>query len=430
MTEEKNRTLHETSNLASEIEMHSEEVQEIIGDIPGWLSRWGISSIGLFFTFLLVLSWLIKYPDAVKGKIVITTTPPPINLVARTSGGIRLLKHENDKVREGELIAFLQSAADPEDVLLMERSTGLQTFTAMPAEWKLGELQSYFTRFMRAVQEHETFIKNDLLRAQAAHLEEQRSHYVVLNRNLRAQLQLKSRELNLASERFRRDSILFAEKVTSREDYSRSLAEWLQQKRDYKSTESSIVLNEIQITNILSQISAIKADDVESRTKLALEVENSKKELLASVSAWKEKYLFTSAIDGTVAFVQFIENNKFVEQGSILFSIVPSSKTIYAQMEIPIEGSGKVTKAMDVNIRLVNFPYHEFGMLRGKISEISKVPTKDSYLAKVTLQNGLETSYGRNLTFIEQLQGEAEIITEDRRVLERIFSQMKALMNL
>ncbi|MBX2915859.1 MAG: hypothetical protein KF856_11380 [Cyclobacteriaceae bacterium] len=41
---------------------------------------------------LLGVTWFIKYPDLLTATVVITTTPAPVNLVARTGGRIQLLK--------------------------------------------------------------------------------------------------------------------------------------------------------------------------------------------------------------------------------------------------------------------------------------------------------------------------------------------------
>lgn len=427
LTEDKLRT---NQSVLPITDTRSEEVDEIVGDIPGWLSRWGISSIFLFFVLMLILSWFIKYPDIVKSKIIITTTPTPLTLVSRTSGRIHLVKSENGHVYPGEMIAYLQSNAIPADVLAMERQITDETSDVkLSTGWDLGELQTHFTNYRIAQEDQRVFINSDRFGTEIRHLEKQRNHYSQLSKNLRAQFQLQSNELVLASAQYKRDSALFRNEVTSREDFEASQVRFLQIKREHKNFESQITLNEIQSTNVISQMAKLTAEESDVRNHHAVTVQNSRKELLAAITKWKENYLFTSTIQGTTAFLRFLENDMFIEQGSALFSIVPIYKTIYAQMEIPITGSGKVKEGMSVNIRLANFPYAEFGMLRGRISRISKVPTSEGYNARVTLDNGLITTYNKTLDFIEQLQGEAEIITDDRRVLERIFFNLKSLVD-
>ena len=46
-------------------ELRSEAVQNIIGYIPHWIIRWGITVIFLIVLVLLVGSWFFKYPDVI-----------------------------------------------------------------------------------------------------------------------------------------------------------------------------------------------------------------------------------------------------------------------------------------------------------------------------------------------------------------------------
>ncbi|MFM8743183.1 MAG: hypothetical protein ACKODM_07655, partial [Cytophagales bacterium] len=71
---------------------------------------------------------------------------------------------------------------------------------------------------------------------------------------------------------------------------------------------------------------------------------------------------------------------------------------------------------------------NEFGMLQGKIESISDVPEKEKYTVYISLPKGMTSSYNRQLAFRPQLQGETEIITEDLRVLERVFYQLRKLI--
>ena len=68
------------SNKIDEIELRSDEVQDILSKIPNWMIRYGST---LFFALLLLvlsLSWIIKYPDIyqvqflslIKAKKIIT----------------------------------------------------------------------------------------------------------------------------------------------------------------------------------------------------------------------------------------------------------------------------------------------------------------------------------------------------------------------
>jgi HlyD family secretion protein len=67
-------------------------------------------------------------------------------------------------------------------------------------------------------------------------------------------------------------------------------------------------------------------------------------------------------------------------------------------------------------------------MLHGKIESISDVPEKEKYTVLISLPEGMTSTHNELLAFRPQLQGETEIITEDLRVLERVFYQIRKLV--
>lgn len=88
--------------------IYSDEVQEIMGRIPGRVVRWGISVIFSIFVILLGVAYFFKYPEIVTSSIVLTTTNPPTELIARSTGKVEHILVENGQsVLPNELIAVL-----------------------------------------------------------------------------------------------------------------------------------------------------------------------------------------------------------------------------------------------------------------------------------------------------------------------------------
>ena len=79
---------------------------------------------------------------------------------------------------------------------------------------------------------------------------------------------------------------------------------------------------------------------------------------------------------------------------------------------------------------LENYSYIEYGMLVGTVSNISLIPDADNfYFIDVSLNNELVTTYNKQLDFKHELFGQAEIITQDLRLIERVLNQLKNLVN-
>ncbi len=412
-------------NSNNNFELRESEIQEIISRPPSALVRWGLAVFFFAFILFLFLTWFIRYPDIIKAKVIVTTNPAPINLVSRTSGKIVLWKPDNCEVKPDEPVAFIESNARPQDVIAVDLITLLpdSDYKALSKIFVLGDLQNAFSQWEKAKENRNLFYQNQIAAKQIGNLEGQIISHKKLAQSMQSQLKIMREELDLAKTRFKTDSSLYQQKVTSAIDFNKAKTDFLVQQRNLKNEEMTIINNELQVSSLEKQITELQGSKSESSEKLTLEVEHSKKELRAQILKWKEAHLFVAPTRGSLAYLDFLENGKFVESGKAVFSVVPAAKEIIGRVELPIVGSGKVKKGQHVNIRLDNFPYEQYGMLRGDIKEISSLPSQDKYLAIISLPDTLKTTSQKSLVFKQQMQGETEIITEDLRLIERFFYQ-------
>jgi len=90
--------------------------------------------------------------------------------------------------------------------------------------------------------------------------------------------------------------------------------------------------------------------------------------------------------------------------------------------------TGKLKVGQKAIVRLSNYPDREFGVLEGKLVNISKIPDGEGFLIlEIELSKQLTTSFGIELEFQQEMTGSAEIVTEDLRLLERLFYQLRDL---
>jgi HlyD family secretion protein len=67
-------------------------------------------------------------------------------------------------------------------------------------------------------------------------------------------------------------------------------------------------------------------------------------------------------------------------------------------------------------------------IVRGIVKSKSLVPAGDVYVIEVELPDGLSTLYGIKLDFTQNMQGTAEIITEDVRLLQKIINPFRYMI--
>ena len=104
-----------------EIELRSEEVQEVMSHVPVWILRWGITVLFCIVIILLIGSYLFKYPDVVEAEITVSTQNPPAYVVARVAGRLEELCVENGAVvRKEAVLGMIENSAKAEDLFLLK----------------------------------------------------------------------------------------------------------------------------------------------------------------------------------------------------------------------------------------------------------------------------------------------------------------------
>ncbi|MFM9908541.1 MAG: biotin/lipoyl-binding protein [Chitinophagaceae bacterium] len=100
----------------------SPDVQELVSYRPHWIIRKGNTIFFLVLLLLLALTWVIQYPDMVKGSLRLVAVNPPKLLIAKTGGKLQKLITANEQeVKEGDILAYLQSTASHEQVLQLRK---------------------------------------------------------------------------------------------------------------------------------------------------------------------------------------------------------------------------------------------------------------------------------------------------------------------
>ena len=82
--------------IKEQLETRSEEVQEIMGFIPNWLIRWGITVIFITILIVFIGSWFFSYPEILTSSIVVTTKNPPASIISNSSGKFEKIFIKND----------------------------------------------------------------------------------------------------------------------------------------------------------------------------------------------------------------------------------------------------------------------------------------------------------------------------------------------
>lgn len=169
--------IQDTNRTDESAERH-EEVQAIIDRMPTKGATWVAVLTGVLISFVFVLGFIIKYPDTVDGQVSITARYAPVRLVANSTGKMHLLKENKNLVREGEVIAYIESGVDYKDVLRLDSlltscdASSLRQLP-LPAKMTLGELSSSFSSFIVAYTQYGRFLESDIYKTRCSSLQYQ-----------------------------------------------------------------------------------------------------------------------------------------------------------------------------------------------------------------------------------------------------------------
>lgn len=92
---------------------------------------------------------------------------------------------------------------------------------------------------------------------------------------------------------------------------------------------------------------------------------------------------------------------------------------------LPKHSFGKVKKGEEVLLKFSSYPSQEFGSVSGKLDFISAIPSDSGYIARIILPYGLRTNYNKEVQYREGLTANAEIITKNMRLIERLYYNLR-----
>jgi len=423
-------------NKNTSFELRSEEVQEILTRVPHWLIRWGSVVALSILLMLFFVSWLVKYPDVISSKIVITTAIPPQKLVAKTSGKIEtILVKDRAIVNINTPLAVIENSANYKDVFLLKRivdsfsiDKSIFPFEKLKSA-QLGEIESSYAIFQKEYSVDEL---NSKLQPYKVEGTAQSYEAIQLRERLtllESQKTINQNEIELQKSDLDRYETLFKKGIIASQELEKHKLTYLQTERSYKSLLSSISQVKSSLNDLNKNSKTTQINENKENVNLERNVIQSFYGLKKAIKDWELNYVLRSSIVGKVSYLQLWAENQTVNLGDNVFTIIPSFDSDYiGKIKAPAQNSGKIKVGQKVNIRLANYPDREFGILNGTIKAISLTPDKDgNLLIDVTLPNGFTTSYKKQIVFQQEMSGTADIFTKDLRLLERLLYQFRGI---
>lgn len=388
---------------------------------------------------LVIFGFFVSFNQTIEAEVLITSNPPPVTLLARINGKIQEIKiSSGDTVKEGEVLAVLESSGEFRDVLYLDSLLAIDKAVAIditklleyyPVNLRLGPtIQESYASYM------ESYLSYILLRSMEI---ENGNIYSLKERKTLTEKQISSKYQQLETSRdkvksgkmnLNRYLQLYKKGVFSENEMEIEKRNYLDLLSQKLKTQEELEALSISLSDLSNQTkssqSYLTSKYVMSSSKLQLDQQT----LISQIQFWKQQYLFSSPISGTISTYDSWYKNQEVKKGENIFTIVTNtSDHIFAKCKVPIQNTGSLTKGQKVLLHVDNYPYPEWGALVGTIKTISSVPKSGPvpyYLVDIELKS-LTTNFDKELQFKHNMNGKAFILLNELSLFQRVMVNLR-----
>ncbi|MBO9676336.1 MAG: HlyD family efflux transporter periplasmic adaptor subunit [Sphingobacteriaceae bacterium] len=414
----------------------SDEIHEIITAVPSWILKWGITLVFGILGSIILLSSFLNYPDIVKTNLKVNSLNAPKTVLAKQTGKLtNLLVSEGQTVTSGQALAYMESTANANDVLRLNRelkkvqlriSKHQFETIALPEGLNIGEMQGSYQSFYQQYLQYQATTKNGYYLDRMSFLEKDLNNIKKLNNQILQQQKIQQLEYANQEEEYKAYQKLYKNKVISRSEFAQQENKYLASKYPLQQSETAILNNssaysakEKELLDLRRTISEEQAKFVQALNQCTTESDN-----------WIMQHILVAPVAGKVSFAGIVQENQNLQSGQEVFVINPGNTDFFGEVQIPQYNMGKIKKGASALVKLRSYPYEQYGMIRGKLTYISDVAYKDSvFVAKVSFEHFENKDPNRKIVLKNGMQADAEIITEESSLLQRFFRNITKILN-
>jgi multidrug efflux pump subunit AcrA (membrane-fusion protein) len=410
------------------LEVNSEEIQEIITAVPSWILRWGMTLIFAVLSGILLLSSIIEYPDVVKTNLKVNSLNSPKSVLAKQNGKlVALLVQDGQMVKQYQLLAYLESTANPEDILKINKQLknlksailrNVAVPETLPTGLNLGELQGSYQNFFQQYIQYQATQEKGYYLARMAYLKKDIHDIHALKQQILEQEKIQKLEIANQEQEYAAYQKLYKNKVISRSEFAQQENKYLASKYPLQQSATSLINNsgnlsskEKELLEIRHTISEQQSNFIQALNRCIMDSED-----------WMLKFVFRSPVAGRISFAGIIQQSQNITANQEVFIVNPGNIDFFGEIQISQYNMGKIRLHQRALVKLRSYPFEQYGMIRGKLTYISEVAYKDSvFIAKINFDQFENKDPNRKIILKNGMQAEAEIITEESSLLQRFF---------
>lgn len=381
---------------------------------------------------VLTVSWFIQYPDLVSAPLRVLPGHLPKIIKAPAEGRLeKLWVKDGQKVEAGDMLAYLESTADHGDVLklerlideLMKKNEDLEALyeTEIPLYFNLGDLQKSYQAFRESYARSKSALRSGTFSRKKGTITGEINSLKNLRNSTSGQLILQEKDLEMALEEAESQQRLADKGFVSLLEAKNAMSRYLNKKQAYEQTRTSLENNTMSQNQKRQELLEMDKTIEEHNTNLIQTIYS----LKSDIQAWKQRYLAVAPVSGTVHFTTLLQENQPMKAGEEMMVVAPESEGYFGEMWVGPYNFGKIAQGQEVIVKFDGYPFQEFGTVKGKIQQINEIPKDSATLIRVSFPGGLLTNSGKTLPFKYGMKATGDIVTEDLRLIERFFYDIR-----
>ncbi|MBP6619605.1 MAG: HlyD family efflux transporter periplasmic adaptor subunit [Leadbetterella sp.] len=409
----------------------SDLVKEVLEAPPSWLVKWGSTWTLLVVLMILAISWFVEYPDLVKGVVQITSEDIAKTVTAKKEGLLaEIYAKEGQIVKKNERIGLIESIADTKEIeklktYLIDIQSDISKngySTSVLKEFNdLGEIQQDFQSFAQVFISKSNFDPDGVESEKKSILNRDLLEIEEIDNNLQKQIANYKNDFNLAKDEYANQLKLNKKGLISANELRLAESKVIAKKQQIDQTISSFNTNQLQKNQKKQEILSVRKGKVEQTSAFKQEVNK----LLQAIENWEKIHYLIASTDGKLIYLKNIQINQQLKNGESLFYILPNSANAFGEMYVGQYNIGKIKVGQRVILKFDGYPYQEFGTMDAKIATISDIPIDSVYKIKVLLPNNELKSFNKNVKIKVGMTASGEIVTEDLRLIEKLFYEIR-----
>lgn len=418
---------------------HPIKAANLLYSAPGIVLRGPIYVMFLTMISLLIYSFVAKQDELVAAPLALQRQVVSVQAIG---GGLveSLQVQENSVVNAGDMLAVIQekirAAATPEQEAILDEIRNLQERQEAMLKDYDHQIRQLELDLQNLAERRRT--DRDALDDRIRQIEIQ----VETARRNKAGIE---QDLAVARQDLRRMETLFRNRDITQPQFQAAQDRVSDLQRAVSNAEAEV--QRLMLSLDTARRERAQLDEEYSEERLLNDIENLKRDrerdlrlsqeritalqgrlqaaqtLVPGVRYDQDKAFYTSLVDGIVTTVH-VQRGAIINPGAPIVSIVRNTAPLEARVLVQNKDIGKLKVGQTVQIKYFAYPYQEYGIQQGWISQISTKPNEQSfYVVNVALER--ETIRGRsgpdkNLEI--GLEGIAEIKTGEKRFIELVFA--------